>query len=306
MASKLHPMRRPNLLCIGGAKTGTTWLSSVLAFHPDIFVPPQKELNALHYLDFEQRIAEYEAYFRRVRSQRIRCDFSVRYLASPNAPRAAACHTPDAKILLSLRNPVDQVQSHYWHLLRQNFHQAGPLRSQPTLFEALERFPDLLLEPALYGKHIQRWLAYFPRQRMFMIRHENLKQRRDGILADLCEFLEIDPFDFQAAAARVSFSDSRGGVQPRRNVLGTLYPAIYSASTRGPLRCIKSVLGVRRTDSIKRALKLRQISEAVFFEPGYEVLGSDGRARLSEIFRSDVEQLSDLTQLDFSSWMDAA
>lgn len=40
--------RYPDFLCIGAQKAGTTWLSNNLARHPDIWVPPKKEL---HYFD---------------------------------------------------------------------------------------------------------------------------------------------------------------------------------------------------------------------------------------------------------------
>ena len=303
MVRELNSQRRPNLLGIGAAKAGTTWLASVLSAHPDVFMPGQKELNALHYDDLEQRLLEYEEYFSLAQSQKIRCDFSVRYLASKNAPTAAARYVPDAKILMLVRNPVDQIQSHYWHLLRQNFHQARPLESRPSLFEALENFPDLLLEPALYGKHINRWLGKFPRDRFFFIRESNLSQQIDTVMSDLCNFLDIELFDFEKAVTSVSVTDARGGVRPRAGVLGSLYPHIYVAIVHGPMRWMKSVFGVRRTDAIKRASVIRQLSEAIFFVPGYEKLDEDGRERLLDIVRDDLERFGELTDFDVSSWI---
>src|SRR5262245_10421681 len=103
--SRLPAQLRPNLLGIGAAKAGTTSLAEALARHPDVFMPPQKELNCLHYGDLDERLDEYAAYFRDGQQTRIRCDFSVRYLASPQAPAAAARLAPDAKIVVILRNP---------------------------------------------------------------------------------------------------------------------------------------------------------------------------------------------------------
>ncbi len=39
--------RGPTFVCIGPPKTGTTWLYTVLAHHPDVWLPPVKELNFL-------------------------------------------------------------------------------------------------------------------------------------------------------------------------------------------------------------------------------------------------------------------
>jgi hypothetical protein len=307
MEGRLLEVRcRPNLLGIGAAKSGSTWLASVLSEHPDIFMPPQKELNALHYDDLEARLDEYAAYFHGGESHAVRCDFSVRYLASPNAPSAAALHTPDARILVVVRNPLDQVQSHYWHLRRQNFHQGKPVHPVPDIFAALERFPALLLESALYGKHIARWLEVFPRERILVLTYEEVTQDQSGSLRRILDFLDLPQRDLTAAADAVSASDRRSGVRPRRGALGRLYPPMYVAATRYGLRPMKAILGVRRVDSLKRALRMREVGEAIFFEAGYEKLGPGDRARLWPIFASDVATLSERVGLDLTHWAPAA
>ena len=300
----LPPERRPNLLGIGAAKAGTTWLAGVLSTHPDIFVPPQKELNALHYGDLDARLPEYAIYFAGAEAARIRGDFSVRYLNSERAPGAAARHASDARILMVARDPVDQIQSHYWHLLRQNFHQRDPVLPHPTLFEALERFPDLLLEPALYGKHLSRWLEIFPRERFLILRFDDLVADREATLARVCDFLEVPRRDFSTAAAAISRTEARGGVRPRQGIPGRVYPHLYAAAQPG-LRLMKRALGVRRTAAVQRALRLRQIGERLFFRPGYERLDEPDRARLLEVVRADIRLLSKQTGIDTTAWLDA-
>jgi hypothetical protein len=294
--------RLPNLLCIGAAKAGTTWLANVLAHHPQIYMPPQKELNALHYRDLDRRLEEYMAYFDAAGARPVRCDFSVRYIDSDRAAEAAARLAPAAKLLAVLRNPVDQIQSHYWHLLRQNFHQAEPVWPAPELFEALERYPGLLLDPALYGKHLERWLEHFPRSSLMVIEHSELRRSPAPALARLCEFLEIAPFDFSAAAAATSATEGRAGVQPRGGGIGRLFPTIYVSIARGPYQWLKETIGVRRTETLKRALRLRQVSEAVFFKTGYPKLDAAGRKRLYEIVRGDLDRLAALDLIDIERW----
>lgn len=296
----------PNLLGIGAAKAGTTWLASLLAAHPDIYMPPQKELNALHYDDLDQRLDEYRDYFRNARERSIRSDFSVRYLSSPNAPAAAARLTPSAKLVAVLRNPVDQIQSHYWHLLRQNFHQAEPVCPQPDLFEAIEHYPNLLLEPALYGKHLARWLGCFPREGLLVVDYAELSRALGPALLRVCDFLEVAPFDFSAAAEAISAADGRAGVQPRGGVAGKLSPNLYVSMTRGPYKWLKRTVGVRRAETVKRALRLRQAYEGLFFKRGYPKLDAAQRRRLYERLRGDIDALASLNLLDVSAWRQAA
>lgn len=302
----LPPARRPNLLGIGAAKAGTTWLAGLLGAHPDIFMPPQKELNALHYGNLAGRLGEYEAYFAGGEDRAVRCDFSVRYLNSPNAPAAAARLTPDARILAVLRNPVDQLQSHYWHLRRQNFHEPAPVDPAPDLFEALDRFGDRLLEPALYGKHLARWLALFPREQILVLDHADLAGERLAPSLDrLCAFLGIDSFDFSGAAEQASAGESRVGVQPRGGLAGALYSRLYVGVARGPYQWAKRAFGVQAVESLKRGLKLRQASEALFFKSGYPRLDEAGRRRLHARVADDIAQLDTLGLIDTRRWAPA-
>lgn len=298
--------QRPNLLGIGAAKAGTTWLAGLLGAHPDIFMPPQKELNALHYGNLAARLDEYRAYFEGGEAHAVRCDFSVRYLNSPGAPAAAAQLAPDARILAVLRNPVDQIQSHYWHLRRQNFHEPSPVVPAPDLFEALARFPDRLLEPALYGAHMARWLALFPREQVFVLDHADLAPDRLAASMDrLCDFLGVGRYDFTGAAEQASAGESRIGVQPRGGLLGALYSRLYVGVARGPYQWAKRTFGVQAVETLKRGLKLRQASEALFFKSGYPRLDPAGRQRLFERVADDVARLESLKLIDTARWTPA-
>lgn len=302
MNSDYDSTRLPNLLGIGAPKAATTWLAGVLAQHPEVYTPPAKELNVLHYLDFEGRLPEYLGYFDAAGAAKVRCDFSTRYLASPRAVDRAANLIPDAKLLVCLRDPVKQVQSHYWHLRRQNFHQWAPLARSPDVFEALERFPELLLEPALYGKHLARWLAHFPRERLWVILADDLRPDPAPTLSKLCAFLGIaaDPATVQCMLAAPR--DARAGVQPRSAGWERVYRRLYTGLARGPYRWTKEVFGVNRADAIKRLLRVRRVFELVFFTPGYPTLSIEEERRLRRVFDDDLCLLQELLDRDLDGW----
>jgi hypothetical protein len=296
------PHLRPNLLGIGAAKAGTTWLSGVLGRHPEIFVHPQKELNALVYDNIDNRLGEYTPYFETAGGKPIRCDFSVRYLSLPQASTAAARLVPDTRVLAVLRNPIDQIQSHYWHLLRQNFHQIEPVYPQPDLFEALDRFPELLLEPALYGKHLSRWLGCFPRDQVLIKDYAELSRDPGLVIAEICAFLDVQPYDFGDVSGQQSAGGGRAGVAPRGGVFSRVFPLVYVTLTRGPMIWLKRTIGVRRADWIKRNLRLPQIANSIFFRPGYPKLTPVERQRLYDRVADDIALLATLDVLDVSAW----
>src|SRR5437879_367128 len=61
---------RPDFLCVGAHKSGTTWLYQQLDSHPDFWMPPVKEL---HYLDQLSRV-------QRTSSPRCRDERDLRFL----------------------------------------------------------------------------------------------------------------------------------------------------------------------------------------------------------------------------------
>jgi hypothetical protein len=61
----LKPLRYPDFICIGAQKGGTTWLDRMLRQHPDVWLPPTKEV---HYFNrvFERKIAGPTAEFTKI------------------------------------------------------------------------------------------------------------------------------------------------------------------------------------------------------------------------------------------------
>ncbi len=63
----MKPSPPPDFLCIGAQKAGTTWLDRNLRCHPDLWLPPLKEL---HYFDFMSRPHIFDIFSARPRLRR--------------------------------------------------------------------------------------------------------------------------------------------------------------------------------------------------------------------------------------------
>ena len=72
---------RPDFLCVGAQKGGTTWLYQQLDSHPDFWMPPIKEL---HYFDELSRV-------QRARPPRCRDERDLRFLESMKSLSAGPC-----------------------------------------------------------------------------------------------------------------------------------------------------------------------------------------------------------------------
>ena len=128
-------MVMPNFLVIGAAKAGTTSVYEYLKQHPQIWMSPLKETNFFalegETLNFRgpgdqdyinrfsiTKIEDYLNLFQGVSNQVAIGEVSPLYLYSLKAPERIRHYTPDTKIIIILRNPVDRAYSSFLHLIR--------------------------------------------------------------------------------------------------------------------------------------------------------------------------------------------
>ena len=74
------------------------------------------------------------------------------YLYDPRAPERIRDYSPDMKLVVSLRDPVERAYSSYL-----NQRAAGELPKSASFGEAINRFPDLI-EKSTYAPGLRRFL----------------------------------------------------------------------------------------------------------------------------------------------------
>jgi hypothetical protein len=110
----------PDFVGIGAQRCGTTWLYEMLKSHPQIRMSTEKELNFFN-VNYHRGIEWYQKFFIGTPSHMICGEYSPRYLANKNTPKRIKQTIPGAKLLVSLRNPVEQVFSRYNYKVKMHF-----------------------------------------------------------------------------------------------------------------------------------------------------------------------------------------
>ena len=107
-------MTWPNLFVVGAAKAGTTSLWRYLDQHPAIYMSPVKEPH--YFSSFTPGLfpavkdeGEYLRLFRDAGDAPLRGEASASYLWDAETPRRHPSRSPDAKIVISLRDPVERA-----------------------------------------------------------------------------------------------------------------------------------------------------------------------------------------------------
>jgi hypothetical protein len=197
------PGCRPNFLLVGAMKAGTTSIMRYLASHPDVYVPPGKEV---HFFDREERwrrgIDWYYEQFDGAGTQRAIGEGSPGYMLFPDVAARMASVVPDARLIAILRDPVDRAHSHYLHARRRGTErrpfaeivdeelELSRPRTLPLAREALERHHYVVR--GLYLEQLENLCAHYPRDSLHVLLVEDLEREPRRAFRELCRFLEID------------------------------------------------------------------------------------------------------------------
>ena len=210
---------RPDFLCIGAQKAGTSWLYKQLSLHPDFWMPPVKEL---HYFDSLSRIKRRhpprrndkrdERFLKQIRSLSHRSyvdlesysnlfKFKGRLLCGDITPAYSMLNEeiiqrivdyfPELKVIFLARDPVERAWSQLSMVVR-----FGVIKP----FDATNSDEVIrnLLDPAVLlrsypSKIVARWRRYIGPDLFRVYFFDDLKKNPAGVRSSILQFLGGDP-----------------------------------------------------------------------------------------------------------------
>ncbi|MXO89664.1 sulfotransferase family protein [Pontixanthobacter aquaemixtae] len=292
----------PNLFLAGAPKCGTTSLYDWLAQHPEIFGSKVKEpifFRGGLTMAGDLPEADYLSFYDEWDGTGYALDGSTHYFYNPTAPANIKAASPDAKIIIALRNPADAVHSMYHQL---SFTGAENLPSLEASLAAEERraasiapkrkgIPENLIYSKVYGyqENISRFLETFGESNVRLVLLDDLKDRPVECLRELYQWLGIDP-EF---AERTELAVKNGAKVPRSRFLLDL--AFYPPAWLG--KFTKPLFGASTRRKVREMLK--KVSTAKAKNPP---LNADTRALLLSRFRGDVEWVENFLGRDLTHW----
>lgn len=225
-AASVIPKRLPDFFVLGASRSGTTFLHHALRSHPDIFMPLSKEL---HYFNKNQKyrsdLAGYRTLFRGYKGETLigeitpfyfyygmlyQEDGNVYLSSEESSVQRIYSHCPEAKILITLRDPFVRLLSMY----KKNFSQG---KYNKTLQEALENeldstdpnsFPNLLYR-SRYDIHLDGIFRYYPKQNCKILIFEEWVEDIDKTFEGICQFLDVEYYQLRPEDPARALNDEK-------------------------------------------------------------------------------------------------
>ena len=189
----------PNLFIVGASKSATGTLYVHLSKVPGICMSTIKEPNyfsvKIHPGDGELVIRDKKQYlslFNIDKDDKIIGEASPEYLGDSEAPNLIYQVSPNAKIIIILRDPVERAYSHYFTFVRQgriknSFHDEVQLALENKKKGIKSNFG--MLESGLYCEQVKRYLDKFGLKQVKVLIFDEFIKNQKATLEEVLEFL---------------------------------------------------------------------------------------------------------------------
>jgi hypothetical protein len=279
--------RGPDFIGIGAQRSGTSWIYACLFEHPGLCLP-QKEINFFSRdRNWTRGFGWYESIFTECAPDAVAGEFSTSYLIHPQTPGRIHDRYPQARLIVSLRNPADRAYSNYLNDIV-----AGVVPASTGFSEALQSHPEYL-EGGRYAHHLRVYLDLFGREQVHVSLFDQARREPLEAVQAIYRFLGVDPLfrpamlDRPVGTGRVPRTRwlertliGTGAAFRRNRVLRPLWWRAKRLGIGDRLRAMNTTKGAANADGLDPAQ----------------------RQTLIERFEPEVADLEELLQLDLAGW----
>ena len=201
--SDLKPVEFPNFIIIGSQRCGTTSLYSYLTQHPQILSPIKKEVDFWSW-HFNRGVNWYLSHFPPLPQGQhfVTGEASPSYLDFSDTPSRIFSAFPQVKLIVLLRNPVDRAISQYHRWVSLNWEHRSFEEAINDELERLKSNPDHIIgeEPGNYlsrGRYVEfikKWLEFFPREQLLIVKSEDFYGDTALVMKKILEFLGLPEY----------------------------------------------------------------------------------------------------------------
>ena len=309
-----------DFVVVGAQKSGTTTLFEYLRRHPDVYLPPGKEVP--FFSDDEAWEGGWELYVRRYFAtarddeewgsvtpqymygtlSRTRADLATAERPERLVPERIASHSPGARIVAILRDPVERAYSHYRMEVMREVEQRSFAEAVDDLLEPeqLEQSRRRFSETEAYvtngefGRILAPYVELFGSERVLVCFAADLADDPATTVESVARFIGVDP-DFRPSNLGERYRVAGSRRRLRRFDLYRVQERVASSrGIRAAWRALPHRVRTRVDSTFKEAAYQVDVRNRV---EGEEADGPppEAVARLREHYAADRETLVGLT-----------
>lgn len=255
-----------DFIIVGAQKCGTTSLTAYLQPHPDIYIPPEKELPYFSSPEMMKHGWSWylETFFKDALPSQSWGTSTPQYMLYPESFSKIKSQVPDAKIIVVLRDPIQRLLSHFDMMTRfgvekrplnvmleDQLHDLDYFRSTPYHPDHLDKY----ISGGEYGRIINTIYENFEKKQVMVVLLNDLIKNRESVVFEMFDFLGVDSYNL------------------------------------GNLETVKMKGGSKRKVPINHSLILGKIANAVRFLGLSKFIPSNVK-RWHEVFSSFLDQIN--------------
>lgn len=203
--------KKLDFICIGAAKSATTTLFELIKGHPEIYIPESKEAAFFNndgywekgfnwYLDSffkdatpSQKIGTITPQYMSGAATKRGADDSIRIIAERIRKTS-----PDAKIIVLLRHPIERMFSHHKMRVREAYTKKSFEDDVTRIMSNIKKEQKLITANnsyffnSEYGRILSHYYKEFPKKNIQVIFTDDLRKDPKGNLVKIFKFLGVD------------------------------------------------------------------------------------------------------------------
>jgi hypothetical protein len=277
----------PDFFIGGVPKAGTTALWRYLQEHPDVYMGVEKEPYFFTHR-WDRGFDWYNGLYPSPNGAKRIGDGSVNLIYSTLAPARLHEHTPRAKLVFMLRNPIERAFSDYWFSTNQGLSPYIKYSFSELIRAQEDPFRATFMGFGEYAAGMRRYTDALSRAQVKVLFHEDFQARTAAVVNDVFEYLDLPPAPVQ--------------VETQHNVTRfPRFPRVYEQVNKLKAQ-VREVLPENLyalTRPLRHAISSRMLSTDRVHRA---TMTPEDREYLVRYYDQEISRVEDYTGRDLSSW----
>lgn len=289
-------MRKIDFIGVGASRSGSSWLSSCLAEHPEICFSTEKETHFFDDLHSYQKGPDYyESFFKCHSNNQIKGEFTPGYFTNHEVAERIYNHNPNVKIIVILRNPVERAYSEYLYNV------ARELEKEKTFASALAgRLSKRYINRGLYSKHLKQFYEIFPAEQILILDYADVSVRPAELLKEVYNFLGVNSEFISSKTKSVINTSNQGNRINHIPWLNTVIRAIFNLDKTSKNKTLKVFFKKTRIGELLRYMYKKNTNNNYKTDkPSQKKMDTKDAEMLKSLYRHESKKIKDLTGVTF-------